>query len=134
MKEDRRKNERLLTEKCYAHFSEGDSCYTGVIEDVSASGLRVRLCPFTSKFMSGEAVSWFQGTLIRTSSKYIITISESPDINDLTSNSFTLNAHPRWRKREGGMMIIGFHIAEPPTGWEQFIEEEITLSPELEFA
>ena len=133
MKSERRKKERVQVDMCYAHFSEGDFRYTGIIEDVSTSGLRVRLCPVISKFMSGTTVSWFQGSLIRTSSDYLITISGNPDVTDSTSNCFTLKACPRWRKKKGGMMIIGFNIVGTPTGWEQFIEE-VAFSPDFQIS
>ncbi|MCI5210725.1 MAG: hypothetical protein D3910_18495 [Candidatus Electrothrix sp. ATG2] len=126
MTQERRTKKRAQLAGYFVHFLEGSDCYTGVLLDVSSTGLRVRICPFLSKFMTGNTVSWFQRSLIRTSKEYDIIISNDSDVSSSTADHFTLKACPRWRMEPTDMMIIGFNIVTPTARWEQFVQHVLS--------
>ena len=131
MKNNKRKYKRMLLSGYSAQFVENNSFYTGVIEDISIKGLRVRVCRLNSKIMSGNTVPWFSGSLIRTSTEYKVAVMSNQHAIDAqphehpktTNQTFRLTVQPRWRKKKGHMIKVGFDIVTSPTNWHLFIRK-----------
>ncbi|MCW5200402.1 hypothetical protein VU07_01095 [Desulfobulbus sp. F4] len=88
-----------------ADIADGHFIYGGMVEDVSMEGLRLNDLP--DKFsVEGK--------------KYSIVVSGGPD-----SACYKLKVAPRWRRKNGILVDVGFNIAEAPAGWKNFVQKII---------
>ena len=101
---NRRKEERLNLKGYIADITDQCSVYEGIIEDVSAEGLRLHNVPDT--FTAEDR-------------KYHLVISGKPGSVVLFLN---LQVTPRWTKKNGLHTDIGFQIINAPSAWKQLVE------------
>ena len=115
-----RKNKRLETLGLMSFISDGKSSVLGIVEDLSATGLRVGQVPldFDDSVQQCKAVV------------------HSP------TGDFNMILMPRWieETNRGMYKSIGFQITAPPDGWIEFVAElppfgsaaaEFALVPEI---
>ncbi|MCI5141372.1 MAG: hypothetical protein D3909_06540 [Candidatus Electrothrix sp. ATG1] len=135
MNGEKRERERQQASGYTVQFNENNLSYTGLVEDVSLKGLRVRICRINSQLMSGNTVSWFQGNLIRNVAEYMLAFSsEPPEINPgsidkrrFTNEHFILTVRPRWRENKGNLARVGFNIISYPENWQKFVYQLLPM-------
>ncbi len=85
-----------------ADIADGHFIYGGMVEDVSLQGLRLNDLP--DKFsLEGR--------------KYSMIVSGGPD-----APCYKLKVAPRWRRKNGILVDVGFNIAEAPESWQDFVQ------------
>jgi hypothetical protein len=100
---EKRQHFRMKLKGYIADIADGHFIYGGMVEDISLSGLRLNDRP--DKFsVEGK--------------KYSIVVSGGPD-----SFCYKLKVAPRWRRKNGILVDVGFNIAEAPDGWKAFIQK-----------
>jgi len=100
---EKRQHCRMKLKGYIADIADGHFIYGGMVEDISLSGLRLNDLP--EKFaVEGK--------------KYSIVVSGGPD-----SFCYKLKVAPRWRRKNGILVDVGFNIAEAPDGWKAFIQK-----------
>lgn len=130
MRNERRKNKRLQVNGYLAQIFEGDSLHTGIVENVSLKGLRIRICrdkeswTFKNKWPDESIICNYTGYLLILSSESQRTKDNL--INDPTSDRFSLTVTPRWKKEQGDI-IIGFDILSYSEEWRQFILQVLPM-------
>ena len=93
-----------------ADIADGHFIYGGMVEDVSLEGLRLNDLP--DKFsLEGR--------------KYSIIISGGPDLP-----CYKLKVAPRWRRKNGILVDVGFNIAEAPKSWQDFVQRVMPTQQE----
>ncbi|WP_417909133.1 PilZ domain-containing protein [Candidatus Electronema sp. PJ] len=99
---EKRRQTRTKLKGYIADIADGHFIYGGMVEDVSLEGLRLNDLP--DKFsVEGK--------------RYSIVISGGPD-----SPCYKLKVAPRWRRKNGILVDVGFNIAEAPVGWKTFVQ------------
>ena len=118
MGKDNRQKERHKTLGLMSFLSDGQSSVLGVVEDLSATGLRVSQVPLDFDDAIGEC-------------KAVINCP----ITDYPGGDFTIVLKPRWTKitNPGMYKPIGFQIVHPPDGWKKFVTELESGTSELGF-
>ncbi|WP_417909648.1 PilZ domain-containing protein [Candidatus Electronema sp. PJ] len=102
-KVEKRRQARMKLQGYIADIADGHLVYAGILEDVSLDGLRLYELP--EKFsVEGK--------------KYTLVVSGGPD-----SACYKLKVFPRWRRKNGTMMDVGFNIVESPVGWKKFVQK-----------
>ena len=111
MVKQQRQDERHKTFGLMSFISDGKSSVLGIVEDLSAKGLRIGQVPldFNATVQSCKAVI------------------HSP------TGDFNILLKPRWEKEtnRGMYKTIGFQIIDPPSGWTEFIRELESGSSEI---
>lgn len=116
MENEQRKNKRLLVDDYSVRFNENNLSYTGTVENISLTGLRVKLCPHKSKLVQENAVAWGQVFLPHSTAEYKLIFSTDPG-----NDRYILAACPRWQAKEGDETRIGFHITRYSEDWRHFV-------------
>lgn len=102
---EKRRQIRTKLKGYIADIADGHFIYGGMVEDVSMEGLRLNDLP--DKFaVEGK--------------KYSVVVSGGPD-----SPCYKLKVAPRWRRKNGILVDVGFNIAEAPAGWKAFVQKII---------
>ena len=103
MGKSNRLNDRHKTLGLMSFISDGKSSVLGIVEDLSATGLRVGQVPLD-----------FDDSVQRCKA-----VLHSP------SGDFNIVLTPRWTKEtnRGMYKSIGFQIVDPPDGWTKFVSE-----------
>jgi hypothetical protein len=99
---EKRQQSRMKLKGYIADIGDGHFVYGGMVEDVSADGLRLNDLP--DKFS-------LEGRM------YSIVISGGPN-----APCYKLKVAPRWRKKNGLLVDVGFTIAEASEGWMRFVQ------------
>lgn len=129
MENEKRKNKRLQVDGYSVQFNENNLLYTGVVENVSLAGLRVKFCRRNSKLMAERTVSCDKIFLAHNAAEYRIVFSTEPSAapaesagqNKPHNGSYVLTASPRWRAKKDDVTIIGFSITRYSEDWRQFV-------------
>lgn len=100
---EKRQGNRAKLKGYIADIADGHFIYGGMVEDVSLEGLRLNDLP--DKF-SQEG------------KKYSIIISGGPDLP-----CYKLKVSPRWRRKNGILVDVGFNIAEASESWQNFVRK-----------
>lgn len=113
MDENKRSSPRHKTLGLMSFISDGKSSVLGVVEDLSANGLRVAQIPRDFD----AAVQHCKGVIT------------SPN------GDFSVTLKPCWVKEtnRGMYKTIGFQIIDPPAGWTTFVAELENGSSDLGF-
>ena len=84
-------------------ISDGTSSVLGIVEDLSATGLRVGQVPLD----------------------FDDTVPQCKAVIHSPTGDFNIDLTPRWTKEtnRGMYKTIGFHIVNPPQGWTEFVKE-----------
>ncbi|MCI5145186.1 MAG: PilZ domain-containing protein [Candidatus Electrothrix sp. AR3] len=100
---EKRRQDRMKLKGYMADIAVGHFVFDGIVEDISAEGLRLNDLP--TRF-------------IIENKKYCIVVSDN-------TNSFSckMQVSPRWKKKNGNYLEMGFNIAEVPSGWETFVQQ-----------
>jgi hypothetical protein len=102
---EKRRQIRTKLKGYIADIADGHFIYGGMVEDVSMEGLRLNDLP--DKFaVEGK--------------NYSVVVSGGPD-----SPCYKLKVAPRWRRKNGILVDVGFNIAEAPAGWKAFVQKII---------
>lgn len=100
---EKRRQVRMKLKGYIADIADGHFIYGGVVEDVSNEGLRLNDLP--DKFaVEGK--------------RYSVIVSGGPN-----SPCYKLKVAPRWRRKNGILVDVGFNIAEASAGWETFVQK-----------
>lgn len=93
--------------------SDGKSSVLGVVEDLSASGIRVAQIP----------------------RDFDTTVTVCKAVINSPAGDYTVSLTPRWvqETNRGMYKTIGFEIVDPPPGWTGFVKELASDSGELGF-
>ncbi|GAB4340805.1 MAG: hypothetical protein Kow0089_14750 [Desulfobulbaceae bacterium] len=113
MVQENRRNERHKTLGLMSFISDGKSSVLGIIEDLSASGLRVGQIPLDFNEKAGNCKA----------------VIHSP------TEDFNVVLQPRWSQESnrGMYKTIGFQIVDPPAGWQRFVSELESGTSEIGF-
>lgn len=79
MEDEKRKNKRLRVDGYLVQFNDNDLLYTGVVENVSLTGLRVKFCRRNTKLMVKNSVSWERKPFEHRAPEYRLVFSTKPD-------------------------------------------------------
>lgn len=103
MDTNKRHSKRHKTLGMMSHLTDGKSSVMGIVEDLSASGLRI-----------GQITLDFDDTVRQCSAVIHSPIGE-----------FNIVLTSRWMKETspGMYKTIGFEIVNPPDGWTEFVSE-----------
>jgi len=111
-KSEKRHEHRAKLKGYIADIADGHFIYGGMVEDVSLEGLRLNDLP--DKFsVAGK--------------KYSIIVSSGPDCP-----CYKLKVAPRWRRKNGILVDVGFNIAEAPESWQDFVQRMLPQQQEHE--
>ncbi|WP_417912302.1 PilZ domain-containing protein [Candidatus Electronema sp. TJ] len=102
---EKRRQSRMKLKGYIADIADGHFVYGGMVEDISLEGLRLNDLP--DKFA-------VQGK------RYSVVVSGGPD-----SPCYKLKVSPRWRRKNGLLVDVGFNIAEAPLGWRNFVQKNM---------
>lgn len=102
LEENSRGNSRHETIGLMSNISDGKSTFVGIVEDISASGLRISQVPASFDDTAGQCY----------------TIVNGPN------QDFAIALQPRWVRvtNKGMYKMIGFEIENPPENWTNFVE------------
>ena len=100
-----RKQDRIKLRGYIADISDGTYEYDAIVEDVSLEGLC--LTDLSNKFSVEKRI-------------YSAIVSGGAD-----AESFRLQVQPRWVRRHGEYIEVGFIIIRSPTKWKRFIRDLI---------
>jgi hypothetical protein len=100
-----RKQDRINLRGYIADISCGTLEYDAIVEDVSLEGLC--LTDLSNKFAVEKKI-------------YSAVISGGPD-----ADSYKLQVQPRWVRRHGDFIEVGFTVIRSPTKWKRFIRDLI---------
>jgi len=102
MEQNRRAAERYSTRGLMSSIWDGKAACMGVIEDVSATGLRISQVPFHFDDHAPRCFSIVHGP----------------------HRDYTVLLQPCWRveTRRGMYKMIGFRVDNPPSLWQEFIK------------
>lgn len=89
-----------------ANIASDGFVYTATVQDVSLKGIQLQGLPARFTAVKGEQFS--------------VVIS---DYQDLTH--YKLTVHSKWRKKDGRLVAVGFHIKNAPVSWKQLISQEM---------
>jgi hypothetical protein len=103
--EDFRKQDRVKLRGYIADISDGTVEYDAIVEDVSLEGLC--LTDLSNKFVVEKKI-------------YSAVIAGGFD-----AESFKLQVQPRWVRRHGDFVEVGFTIIRSPTKWKKFVRDLI---------
>lgn len=96
-----RKQDRVKLRGYIADISDGTVEYDAIVEDVSLEG--VCLTDLSNKFIVEKKI-------------YSAVITGGFD-----GESFKLQVQPRWVRRHGDFVEVGFTIVRSPTKWKKFV-------------
>ncbi len=100
---EKRRQTRMKLKGYIADIADGHFIYGGIVEDISLGGLRLNDLP--DKFaIEGK--------------KYSVILSGGPD-----APCYKLKVSPRWRKKNGFLLDVGFSIVEAPENWKSFVQQ-----------
>ncbi len=100
-----RKQDRVKLRGYIADITDGTYEYDAIVEDISLEGLC--LTDMSNKFAVEKKI-------------YTAVIVGGPD-----ADSYKLQVQPRWVRRHGDFIEVGFTIIRSPTKWKRFIREHI---------
>lgn len=102
MNTNKRIDERQMTMGLMSTVSDGNASYLGVVEDVSATGLRLSQVPAV-----------FDDT-----AEHCLSVVKGPD------SDLKILMRPCWAKatNRGMYKVIGFEIEDPSTPWKEFVD------------
>lgn len=100
-----RKQDRVKLRGYIADITDGIYEYDAIVEDVSFEGLC--LTDMSNKFAVEKKI-------------YTAVIVGGPD-----ADSYKLQVQPRWVRRHGDFIEVGFTVIRSPTKWKRFIRELI---------
>jgi len=98
-----RKQDRVKLRGYIADISDGAVEYDSIVEDVSLEGLC--LTDLSNKFVVEKKI-------------YSTVITGGFD-----GESFKLQVQPRWVRRHGDFVEVGFTIVRSPTKWKRFVRD-----------
>ena len=100
-----RKQDRIKLRGYIADITDGKYDYDAIVEDISLEGLC--LTDMSNKFPVEKKI-------------YSAVISGGSD-----ADSYKLQVQPRWVRRHGDFIEVGFTVIRSPTKWKKFIRELI---------
>ena len=98
---NKRKQERYLVEDITSSLADAHFCFSGMVEDVSRTGIRISNLP--QKFDDSVGIC--------------ICVIEAQGKN------FKIEVEPRWTNDSGFLKEVGFKITNPPWNWTAFIRK-----------
>jgi hypothetical protein len=102
---EKRRQIRARLRGYIADIADGNFIYGGIIEDVSYDGLRLNDLPLRFA-VEGR--------------KYCIVVSGGS--ND---DHYKLSVTPRWRRKNGASMDVGFKVSDAPREWKLLLSKVI---------
>lgn len=108
MRTNRRGSKRQSTMGLLSSMWDGESVCIGVVDDVSATGIRVSQIPSKFDKHSQECLTIVHGPL----------------------QDFKVMLHPSWRLETKKEMyqLIGFKVVKPAANWKQFVAATLKTS------
>ncbi|MCI5143482.1 MAG: hypothetical protein D3909_17525 [Candidatus Electrothrix sp. ATG1] len=100
-----RKQDRVQLRGYIADISDGRFTYDAIVEDVSREGLC--LTDLSNKFNVEKKI-------------YTALVAGGPD-----GDAYKLQVQPRWMRRHGEFIEVGFIIIRSPTKWKRFVRDLI---------
>ena len=103
MKTNKRFDQRHATLGMMSSVSDGKNAFMGVVEDISATGLRLSQVP----------------------SDFDDTVDPCFTVVKVPTRDFKVFLHPCWARstNRGMYKDIGFLIDDPPISWKSFVEQ-----------
>ncbi|MCW5207379.1 hypothetical protein VU10_02400 [Desulfobulbus sp. US1] len=116
-----------------AAFMDCGCYYKGLLTDVSYDGFRVTFTSIGSQLIFWPNLSLFFSATIWRVRKFRVVISATIVSNNdgiggssnRTRKNYLISAYPRWMKKTGTQMEIGFKIPESSVGWHFFVLEKM---------
>ena len=89
-----------------ANIASDGFVYTATVQDVSLKGIQLQGLPARFTAVKGE--------------RFSVVISDYQDLMH-----YKLTVHSKWRKKDGRLVAVGFHIENAPVSWKQLIFQEM---------
>ncbi|WP_339133961.1 MAG: PilZ domain-containing protein [Candidatus Electrothrix sp. GW3-4] len=103
---EKRRQPRMQLNGYSANIVSEGFVYTATVQDASLKGIRLQGLPAKFIAINGE--------------RFSVVISDFQDVMH-----YKLTVHSKWRKKDGRLVAVGFHIANAPVSWKQFIRQEM---------
>ena len=105
-KEEKRRQPRKQLDGYTANIANNGFVYNATVQDISLKGIQLQGLPDRFTAVKGEQFS--------------VVVSDFQDVTH-----YKLTVHSKWRKKDGRMVAVGFHIANAPVSWKHFIRQEV---------
>lgn len=112
MNANRRNSERHPAMALMSNIYDGRDLFLGIVEDISATGLRVAKIPARFDDSAGQCVTLINGL----------------------AGDVKITMQPRWVQatNRGMYKMVGFKIPDPPPEWTDFVRETVQAVPSEE--
>lgn len=103
---EQRRQPRMRLDGYTANIANDGFVYTATVQDVSLKGMQLQGLPVRFTALNGEQFS--------------VVVSDFQEVKH-----YKLTVHSKWRKKDGRLVAVGFHITNAPGSWKQFISQEM---------
>jgi hypothetical protein len=103
---EQRRQPRIRLDGYTANIANDGFVYTATVQDVSLKGMQLQGLPTRFTALNGEQFS--------------VVVSDFQEVRH-----YKLTVHSKWRKKDGRLVAVGFHITNSPSSWKQFISQEM---------
>ncbi|CAK8725416.1 PilZ domain [Candidatus Electrothrix aarhusensis] len=103
---EQRRQPRMRLDGYTANIANDGFVYTATVQDVSLKGMQLQGLPARFTALHGEQFS--------------VVVSDFQEVRH-----YKLTVHSKWRKKDGRLVAVGFHIKNAPGSWKQFIFQEM---------
>ena len=103
---EKRRQPRVQPDGYTAHIASDGFVYNATVQDISLKGIQLQGLPARFTAVKGEQFS--------------VVISDYQDITH-----YKLLVYSQWRRKNGRIVAVGFHIANAPASWKKLILQQI---------
>ncbi|MCI5211994.1 MAG: PilZ domain-containing protein [Candidatus Electrothrix sp. ATG2] len=105
---EKRRQPRVRLDGYTAHIASDGFVFDATVQDVSLKGGQLQGLPARFLAVKGE--------------RFNVVISDCQDVRH-----YKLTVQSQWRKKDGRLVAVGFHIANAPVSWKQLIHQEVPM-------
>jgi hypothetical protein len=105
---EKRRQPRMQLTGYTANIACDGFVFSATVQDVSMKGIQLQGLPARFTAIKGE--------------KFSVVISDYQEVMH-----YKLTVHSRWRKKDGRLVAVGFHVASAPVSWKQLISEQLPV-------
>ncbi|MCI5120733.1 MAG: PilZ domain-containing protein [Candidatus Electrothrix sp. AUS4] len=102
---EKRRQPRIQLDGYTAHIASDGFVYNATVQDVSLKGIQLQGLPARFTAVKGEQFS--------------VVIADYQDVMH-----YKLVVQSQWRRKDGRLVAVGFHIANAPISWKQLIHQQ----------
>ena len=102
---EKRRQPRIRLDGYTAHIASDGFVYNATVQDVSLKGIQLQGLPARFTAVKGEQFS--------------VVVADYQDVMH-----YKLIVHSKWRRKDGRLVVVGFHIANAPISWRQLVLQQ----------